>query len=224
MIEVVNICKSIKGNQVLHDISCCLDAGTVYGIYGRNGSGKTMLMRCILGLIYPDRGYIKIDGCVIGKEMDFPKSVGAIIENPAFFPYATGYENLKMLADIKKRISGDKIREMMRKVGLDDMDRRTVSKYSLGMRQRLAIAQAVMESPEILVLDEPTNALDEQGVEMFRGLIQEEKGRGALVILASHNKEDIDLLADVKIRMGDGRIEEMVGNQNGAGGKDDKKY
>ena len=214
MIEVKNISKSIKGNQVLCDVSCCLNEGSVYGIYGRNGSGKTMLMRCILGLIYADSGYVNIDGCVIGKEIDFPKSVGAIIENPTFFPYATGYENLKMLADIKKLISEDKIRDMMHKVGLDDMDKRTVSKYSLGMKQRLAIAQAIMESPEILVLDEPTNALDEQGVKMFRDIMQEEKNRGTLVILASHNKEDIDLLADVKIRMSDGRIEEMIENKD----------
>lgn len=149
-----------------------------------------MLMRCILGLIFADSGYVNIDGCVIGMEVDFPKSVGAIIENPAFFPYATGYENLKMLADIKKLISGDKIRDVMYKVGLDDMDKRTVSKYSLGMKQRLAIVRAIMESPEILGLDEPTNALDEQGVKMFRDIIQEEKNRGTLVILASHNKGD----------------------------------
>lgn len=207
MIEIKNLCKNIKGNQVLDNISCCMDAGKVYGIYGRNGSGKTMLMRCILGLIFADSGYVKIDGCVIGRELDFPKSCGAIIENPVFFPYASGYENLKMLADIKKVISENEIRRTMRRVGLDDKDRRAVSKYSLGMKQRLAIAQAVMESPELLVLDEPTNALDEQGVRMFRDIIREEKRRGALVVLASHNREDIELLSDVKIQMSDGRVE-----------------
>lgn len=213
MIEIKNINKNIKGNQVLCDVSCCLNTGNVYGIYGRNGSGKTMLMRCILGLIHPDSGYVRIDGSVIGKEIDFPKSVGAIIENPAFFNYATGYENLKMLADIKKLVSEEKIRDTIKRVGLDDMDKRTVSKYSLGMKQRLAIAQAVMESPEILILDEPTNALDEQGIEMFRGIIKEEKERGTLVILASHNKEDIELLSDVKIHMDNGRIvEETIVN------------
>ena len=117
-----------------------------------------------------------------------------------------------MLADIRGQISEGQIREAIRKVGLDDMDKRTISKYSLGMKQRLAIAQAVMESPEILILDEPTNALDEQGVEMFRRIVREEKDRGTLVILASHNKEDIELLADVKIRMSDGRIEEIIDN------------
>lgn len=212
MIEVNNVNKNIKGNQVLCDISCCLNAGNVYGIYGRNGSGKTMLMRCILGLIYPDSGYVKIDGSIIGKETDFPKSVGAIIENPAFFAYATGYENLKMLADIKKLISEKRIRDTMQKVGLNDMDKRNVAKYSLGMKQRLAIAQAIMESPEILVLDEPTNALDEQGIEIFRNIIKEEKERGTLIILASHNKEDIELLADIKIHMDNGRIKEIISN------------
>lgn len=208
MIEIKNLSKNIKGNQVLDHVSCCLDEGNVYGIYGRNGSGKTMLMRCILGLIFADSGYVKIDGNIIGKDIDFPISVGAIIESPAFFPYASGYENLKMLADIKKVISSDEICKTMRRVGLDDQDKRPVSKYSLGMKQRLAIAQAVMESPDLLVLDEPTNALDEQGVSMFRDIIKEEKKRGALIVLASHNKEDIELLADVRIWMSNGRMEE----------------
>lgn len=214
MIEVKNISKKIKGNQVLSNISCNMETGKVYGIYGRNGSGKTMLMRCILGLIFVDEGYIKIDNYLIGKDMDFPKSVGAIIENPTFFPYATGFENLKILADIRKVISKDRIREIMQKVGLDDKDKRTVSKYSLGMKQRLAIAQAIMEEPQLLVLDEPTNALDEQGVQMFRDIIIEEKKKGTLVLLASHNKEDIELLADVKIQMIDGRIDNITNNCN----------
>lgn len=212
MVELENICKNIKGNQVINNVSCYLESGKVYGIYGRNGSGKTMLMRCILGLIHVDSGIVKIDDCIIGKDIDFPKSVGAIIENPEFFSYATGYENLKMLADIKKIISEKKVRAAIRKVGLNDKDKRTVSKYSLGMKQRLGIAQAIMESPEILVLDEPTNALDEQGVEMFRNIIEEEKNRGVLVILASHNREDIELLSDVKIQMSNGKIESITEN------------
>lgn len=214
MIEVKNISKKIKGNQVLSNISCNMETGKVYGIYGRNGSGKTMLMRCILGLIFVDEGYIKIDNYLIGKNIDFPKNVGAIIENPTFFPYATGFENLKILADIRKIISKDRIKEIMQKVGLDDKDKRTVSKYSLGMKQRLAIAQAIMEEPQLLVLDEPTNALDEQGVQMFRDIIIEEKKKGTLVLLASHNKEDIELLADVKIQMIDGRIDNITDNCN----------
>lgn len=210
MIEVRNISKMIKGHPVLQDVSCDFESGTVYGIYGRNGSGKTMLMRCILGLIFADSGTVSVDGKIIGKDMDFPRNVGAIIENPSFFSYATGYENLKLLADIRKVVSEEVIRTTIQKVGLDDTDKRAVSKYSLGMKQRLGIAQAIMESPDILVLDEPTNALDEQGVNLFYDIIQEEKARGALVILASHNKDDIETLADVKIKMSDGRIEEVL--------------
>ena len=161
-IEVCHVEKSLKGREVLKDISCVMESGKIYGLYGHNGSGKTMLMRCILGLIHIDHGNIIIDGKKLGKDIDFPQSVGAIIENPIFFPYATGFENLKILADIKGVIGEKEIREVLRKVGLDDQDNRTVSKYSLGMRQRLAIAQAVMEKPQLLVLDEPTIALDEE--------------------------------------------------------------
>lgn len=210
MIEVKNVSKTIKGHPVLQDVSCNFESGTIYGIYGRNGSGKTMLMRCILGLIFSDSGTVNVDGKVIGKDIDFPINVGAIIENPSFFSYATGYENLKLLADIRKVISEETIRTAIRRVGLDDADKRAVSKYSLGMRQRLGIAQAIMESPDILVLDEPTNALDEEGINLFYDIIQKEKARGALVIMASHNKDDIETLADVKIKMSDGRIKEVV--------------
>lgn len=210
MIELKNVSKTIKGHPVLQDVSCQFEPGTVYGIYGRNGSGKTMLMRCILGLIFADSGSIRIDDKIIGKDIDFPVNVGAIIENPSFFSYASGYENLKLLADLRKVISEDAVRAAIRRVGLDDTDKRSVSKYSLGMKQRLGIAQAVMESPDLLVLDEPTNALDEEGVELFYEIMQEEKKRGALIILASHNKEDIETLADVKIKMSDGRITEIM--------------
>lgn len=210
MIEVKNVSKTIKGHPVLQDVSCDFEAGTIYGIYGRNGSGKTMLMRCILGLIFADSGTVCVDGRIIGKDIDFPGNVGAIIENPSFFSYATGYENLKFLADIRKVVSEETIRTVIQRVGLDDTDKRTVSKYSLGMKQRLGIAQAIMESPDILVLDEPTNALDEQGIDLFYDIIQKEKARGALVILASHNKDDIETLADVKIQMSDGRIKEII--------------
>lgn len=220
MIDIQNVEKSIKGNKVLDNISCIMEDGKVYGLYGRNGSGKTMLMRCILGLIHTDSGCVLVDEREIGKEIDFPESVGAIIETPGFFPYATGYENLKMLADIRGLITEEEVREAIRRVGLDDKDKRTVSKYSLGMKQRLAIAQAVMEHPKILVLDEPTNALDEEGVELFRRLICEEVRRGTLIILASHNKEDIEILSDVKIQMSDGRIKSIAENEKEEGKND----
>ncbi len=210
MIEVNNISKTIKGNKVLDNISCKMENGKVYGLYGRNGSGKTMFMRSILGLIHMDSGSIKIDGAKIGKEIDFPKSVGAIIENPGFFGYATGFENLKLLSEIRGTISQEKIRETIRRVGLDDNDKRTVSKYSLGMKQRLAIAQAIMESPDLLVLDEPTNALDEEGVRIFYKIIKEEVSKGTLIVLSSHIKEDIENLSDVRIHMSDGKIQEVI--------------
>lgn len=213
-IKVENIEKQIKGNEVLKNVSFEFESGKVYGIYGRNGSGKTMLMRSILGLINLDSGKIMIDEDEIGKDIDFPQSVGAMIENPGFFPYSTGYENLKLLAEIKNIIGEQEIREMINKVGLDDKDKRTVSKYSLGMRQRLAIAQAVMEKPKLLVLDEPTNALDEEGVEMFRKIIKEEVKRDVLIIISSHNKEDIDILSDVKIKMESGKIVDVVENDS----------
>lgn len=213
-IKVENIEKQIKGNEVLKNVSFEFESGKVYGIYGRNGSGKTMLMRSILGLINLDSGKIMIDEDEIGKDIDFPQSVGAMIENPGFFSYSTGYENLKLLAEIKNIIGEQEIREMINKVGLDDKDKRTVSKYSLGMRQRLAIAQAVMEKPKLLVLDEPTNALDEEGVEMFRKIIKEEVKRDTLIIISSHNKEDIDILSDVKIKMESGKIVDVVENDS----------
>lgn len=207
-IEICHVGKTLKGREVLKDISCLMESGKIYGLYGHNGSGKTMLMRCILGLVHIDQGDIIIDGKKLGKEIDFPQSVGAIIENPVFFPYATGFENLKILADIKGLIGEKEIRETLREVGLDDQDQRIVSKYSLGMRQRLAIAQAVMEKPQLLVLDEPTNALDENGITMFKKVLKEEVKRGALVILASHHREDIELLSDVRIKLSDGKIVE----------------
>ncbi|MDC7302165.1 ABC transporter ATP-binding protein [Agathobacter ruminis] len=205
-IIVKNIDKNIKGNQVLDNISIEMCAGNIYGIYGRNGSGKTMLMRALLGLIHVDSGEIMIDGQKIGQDIDFPENVGAIIENPGFFTHATGYENLRLLADIRKKICDDEIRNAMQMVGLNDRDKRTVSKYSLGMKQKLAIAQAIMEKPDLLVLDEPTNALDEESVNQFRDIIKEFAKRGTLVILASHNRDDIETLSDVQIKMEAGKI------------------
>ncbi|SDL35464.1 ABC-2 type transport system ATP-binding protein [Kandleria vitulina] len=212
IIKLDNIEKSIKGNQVLNQVSFEFESGKIYGIYGRNGSGKTMLMRTILGLIHSDHGSVTIDGKIIGKDIDFPESVGAMIENPGLFPYATGYENLKMLADIKGKIDENDIREAIQKVGLDDQEKRVVAKYSMGMKQRLAIAQAIMEKPDLLVLDEPTNALDQEGVDVFRKIIQSEAKRGTLIIISSHNKEDIDILSDIKIRMESGKIVDYADN------------
>lgn len=205
-IIINNINKEIKGNKILSDINISLKSGVIYGLYGYNGSGKTMFLKSICGLIKIDSGYIKVDGKEIGKDIDFPPNVGAIIETPGFFKFYTGYENLKMLAAIRNRIGEEEIKSTLRLVGLDYDDKREVAKYSLGMKQRLAIAQAIMEKPEILILDEPTNALDEKAVEIFREIIKKEKSKGTLVIIASHNKDDINILADVKLKMDNGQL------------------
>lgn len=206
IVKLENVEKQIKGNTILTDVSYEFESGKVYGIFGRNGSGKTMLMRCILGLIHTDSGRVLIDHAEIGKDIDFPQSVGAMIENPGFFPHASGFENLLLLSQIKQLINENEIKAAIRRVGLNAEDRRTVSKYSLGMKQRLAIAQAIMEKPDLLILDEPTNALDEEGVNIFRDIIKQEVERGALVIISSHNHEDIEILSDVRIKMEMGRI------------------
>ena len=163
---------------------------------GHNGSGKTMLLRAISGLINIDHGYIKIDEKVLHKDIDFPESLGIIIENPSFFSYYTGFENLKFLSNIKKKATDEDIKRSLEKVGLDVNDKRTVSKYSLGMKQKLAIAQAIMEEPKMLFLDEPINALDDESIKKFKKIINDEKKKGACILIATHNKalleDDID--------------------------------
>ncbi|WP_088225750.1 ATP-binding cassette domain-containing protein [Desulfosporosinus sp. FKB] len=205
-LEVVNLCKEFKGQPILQNINLSLEKGKIYGFFGRNASGKTMLFRAISGLIKPTEGYIMIDKKILHKDMSFPNSIGVIIENPGFWDYYTGLENLKILASIKRIISVKDIKLSMNRVGLDPEDKRTFKKYSLGMKQRLGIAQAIMEKPELIVLDEPTNALDEQGINLVRTILLEEKNRGALVLIASHNKEDIELLSDTKYKMDSGRL------------------
>ncbi len=205
-IEIKNVTKTIKENVILSNINLLMTSGNIYGLYGHNGSGKTMLLKSICGLIKIDSGFIKVDGKEIGKDIDFPESIGAIIETPGFFKFYSGYENLKTLAQIKNKIGENDIKKALISVGLNPEDKREVAKYSLGMKQRLALAQALMEQPKLLVLDEPTNALDENGVKTFHELIKKEKEKGTLVILASHNKDDINILADVKLKMDNGRL------------------
>lgn len=168
-----------------------MESGKIYGLFGRNGSGKTMLLRLIAGLIHPSSGQVIIDGKILHKEMDFPESIGVLIETPDFWKGYTGKKVLKTLASIKNQISDDEIENTMRRVGLDPEDGRTVRKYSLGMKQRLGIAQAIMEKPDILLLDEPTNALDKNGVIQMREMMREEAKRGAIVVIASHNAQDL---------------------------------
>ena len=197
--------KTIKGADILRGIDLKLRGGKIYGLYGSNGSGKTMLLRAIAGLIHIDSGSIVINGKQLHKDSDFPESIGVVIENPEFWDGYTGFENLKMLASIKKQINDEAIRATLEKVGLDPGDKKTVKKYSLGMKQKLGIAQAIMESPDIILLDEPTNALDKKSTENIRSIIAEEAARGAIVVVASHVEADLDI-CDIRYEMIGGEI------------------
>ncbi len=193
---VDHVSLSIKNTKLLNDVCLTLHSGKVYGLRGRNGSGKTVLMKCICGFMTPTEGEISLDGKVIHKDVDFLPSAGIIIEEPGFFPHYSGFKNLKILAGIQNHITDDEIRAAIESVGLDPHIKKPVGKYSLGMRQRLGIAQAMMENPDILILDEPTNGLDEDGVEWFRQFILGQKKNGKMILIASHSKEDIEMLSD----------------------------
>lgn len=210
-VEVRNLVKIIKGATVLDSIDLSLEGGNVYGLRGKNGSGKTMLMRAMAGLIRPTAGEVVIDGCPLAPGA-FPPSVGIMIENPAFVGKYTGFRNLKYLAGIRNQIGDGEIERVLDEVGLDSHDKRTFKKYSLGMKQRLGIACAVMESPDLLLLDEPINALDPTGVEMVRRLVARQKERGVLVVIACHDTEELDGLADEIYLMAEGRV---VGHEGG---------
>ncbi|SKA71374.1 ABC-2 type transport system ATP-binding protein [Eubacterium uniforme] len=201
-----NISKKIGNKDILKSINLELESGNVYGFVGRNGSGKTMLFRALSGLMSTSSGEVIYDGKVLKKDMNVLPNLGIIIENAGLYPELSGFENLKLLMGLNKKIDEERIKEVIAMVGLDPNDRRKYRKYSLGMKQRIIIAQALMESPDVLMLDEPTNALDEDGVELIRKLIRKEKERGALIIIASHNKEDIELLADKVFMLKDGKV------------------
>lgn len=206
IIEVNQVTKRFKDTVVLNQISLSFEEGKIHGIIGRNGSGKTMLMKCICGFVIPTSGTIQVQEKFIGKDCDVPDSVGIIIEAPGFLPNYSGYANLLFLAKIKNKISKEQIKEAIRLVGLDPNSKKHVGKYSLGMRQRLGLAQALMESPDILILDEPMNGLDNQGVEDIRQLLQNLKEQGKTIILASHSKEDISILCDTVHELDHGEI------------------
>ncbi len=203
---VSRVNKKIKGKEILCDINLNLKSGNIYGFVGRNGSGKTMLFRALSGLMHIDSGSISLDGKQLHKDMTVLPNVGIIIENAGLYPEFTGFKNLQILAKLRKKASDNDIRDAIKRVGLDPDDKRTYKKYSLGMKQRIILAQAIMEKPDIIMLDEPTNALDESGVEEIRKMILEEKNRGALILLASHNKEDIETLADKVFHMENGHL------------------
>lgn len=212
-LECIHIGKTLRGVTVLHDINLELESGKVYGFWGKNGCGKTMLMRVVGNLIRPTAGEIRINGMAVSRLQKYPVSIGALIENPAFLGECTGLENLRILASIRERISEEEIRESLAKVGLDPDDKRTYRKYSLGMKQRLGIACAVMERPEIVMLDEPINAIDEAGVSAVRSILEECRERGALVLIACHDKDEMKLLADEVFFMEEGTITRRWGKE-----------
>lgn len=195
-IYVSHVFKSFGKERILEDVSFYIPQGCIYGIVGNNGSGKTVLMKCICGFMRPDRGAIFVNGQQVGKDCDFPDSLGVIIETPGFIPTISGLKNLKILASLKARIGKTEIEETIRKVGLNPKMKKPVAKYSLGMRQRLGIAQAIMENPEVLILDEPFNGLDKESVSQMRTLLKELKAEGKTILLASHNAQDIEELCD----------------------------
>ena len=203
-IEVQNVVKRFRDQVVLKNVSISFEKGQIHGIVGRNGSGKTVLFKCICGLMHPEEGMILVNGKRVGRDVDMPEDVGAIIEAPGFLPNYSGYKNLRFLANIRRKIGKEEILNVLKTVGLDPESRKHVGKYSLGMRQRLGIAQAIMEDPEILILDEPMNGLDNAGVQDIRALLLELKAQGKTILLASHNHEDIAALCDTVHEMDGG--------------------
>ena len=207
IIEVNEVFKKYDDATVLDNVSLEIEKGKIYGLVGRNGSGKTVLMKCICGLIKPTSGEVKVAGKTVGKDVDIPEDIGVIIETPGFIPNYSGFKNLKLLASVRNKISNEEIRKSMEIVGLEPKSRKHVGKYSLGMRQKLGIAQAIMEKPKILILDEPMNGLDNESVAVVRKILKEQAENGATIILASHNREDIDVLCDKVYTMDHGVIE-----------------
>lgn len=209
VINVEHVTKQFKDELVLNDVSLCVNKGEIIGIVGKNGSGKTMLFKCICGFVHPTSGIVTVNGRRIGVDADFAQDVGIIIETPGFLPYYSGFTNLRLLADIKRKVTDNDIESVMKLVGLNPKDKKAVYKYSLGMRQRLGLAQALMERPSILVLDEPMNGLDQDGIDEMRALFKKMSQEGITILIASHSKEDISLLCDRVFRMEKGIMSEM---------------
>ena len=204
-----NVFLTLGKTEILKDISVSFECGKIHGLIGRNGSGKTMLMKCICGFVKPNSGEITVDGKRVGIDCDFPQSMGVIIETPAFIPYYSGYKNLKLLAELRGKIGGEEIKNTMHRVGLAPEIKRPVRKYSLGMRQRLGLAQAIMENPDLLILDEPMNGLDKEGVQDMRQYLLDLKSQGKTILIASHSAEDIDTLCDTVCEMDKGKLQKV---------------
>lgn len=213
MIQLQNVTKRIKGNTVLDNVSYTFKSGFVYGLYGQNGSGKTMLLRAISGLINLDSGSIFIDGEKLHDKIEFPPETGIVIENMELLPECSAKRNLQMLAKIKNIADEKDISFSLERVGLDPDSDKKVKKFSLGMKQRLNIAQAIFENQKIILLDEPTNALDEDAVQLIYKIIREEKSRGATIIVATHHKEDLKEVCDVILKIAEGKIVEENENK-----------
>ena len=193
-IEINHLTKEIHKNLVLQDVTMKMYSGKIYGLQGINGSGKTMLMRAIIGFIRPSSGTVLINDKILSKDIEFPESIGFLLETPSFLDRYSGFDNLKILADIKRDLSEQEIRDTLRRVGLEPYDKKKYRKYSLGMKQRLGIAAAIMGEPDIVILDEPTNALDTEGIGMVKTILAQQKERGALVIISCH---DLNLLKEI---------------------------
>ena len=205
-IKIEGLCKRIKDAVILDHVSMTLTPGKIYGFRGKNGCGKTMLMRAISGLLIPDEGAVVINGKTLHKDIAFPESMGILIENPSFLPQYTGYKNLKMLSELSKGISDEDIRLALIRVSLDPDDRRTYKKYSLGMKQKLGIANAIMGEPDVIILDEPINALDEDTVRQIKRVLLELRDQDKLIIIACHDREELEYLSDIIFEMDKGRI------------------
>lgn len=208
-IVLANVTKTLKGNRVLDGVSLTLERGKVYGFFGRNASGKTMLLRAVSGLIIPDEGSVDVFGQRLHRDIEYPPDMGLVIENVGLWGDLTGLENLTLLADIRRVIGKEEIHAALGRVGLNPKDRRKYRAFSMGMKQKLALAQAIMEHPTLLILDEPTNGLDDESVGLFRTLIAEEQLKGTTCLIATHQKEDIADLCCRQFKMTDGRCDEM---------------
>ena len=208
-IEIKNVSKKFKDKIVIDKVSLELPTGQIHGLIGRNGSGKTVLMKMIVGFLKPDNGIINVFGNTIGKDTDFAKNIGVIIETPGFLPFESGFSNLKYLASIRGIISNEEIKSAISSVGLNPDDKKHVGKYSLGMRQRLGLAQAIMENPVLLFLDEPMNGLDKDGVRDMRQYLLNLKEQGKTILIASHSAEDIDVLCDTVYEMDKGKLQKV---------------